>query len=184
MRARELAAASAPSQTEVAQSLASSAGVRTCEAAGPGASRLSVREAAAVLVALALVGLALPAWHTAQSGYQSLQSLTRGGPSHTDRELGLGLGGKLNGALLAARRVIPQNATFSVRVGLTPPVDSSFLDGVPGLFRYWLLPRRYTDVAHSADWIITFNHPSETLGVSIRKVVALGPGTNAVEVAH
>ena len=120
-------------------------------------------------------------WETAQSGYQSLASPT---PSRSDRELGDALGGSLNGALLASRRVIPRNATFSVRVGLTPPADGSILEAIPGLFRYWLLPRRYTDDAHAVKWVITFNHPAETLGVSVRKVIPLGPGVNVVEVAR
>jgi hypothetical protein len=143
--------------------------------------RRPVREAAAVFVALALVGVGLRVWETAQSGYQSLTSPA---PSRSDREIGNVLGGSLNGALLASRRVIPRNATFSVRVGLTPPVDSSTLSAIPGLFRYWLLPRRYRNDAHAVKWVITFNHPAETLGVSVRKVIPLGAGVTVVEVAR
>ena len=115
----------------------------------------SVAELAAALVAVLLGTLALPIEQSARSGYQSLKTLTDRWPPVADRELGLGLGGDLNGALLAAQRVIPRDAVICVRVGEEPPIDSVYLDGAPGIFRYWLLPRRYTEVAHSADWIIT-----------------------------
>src|SRR2546428_12891978 len=136
-------------------------------------SRVSVREAAALIVALALIGVATRAWETAQSGWQSLRSPT---PSRTERELGSVLNGRMNGALLKARRIMPRNATFAVRVGLDPPaVDGSVLDAITGLFRYWLLPRRFTPDSHAADWVVTFHHSSETLGVRIRREIGLGP---------
>jgi hypothetical protein len=50
--------------------------------------------------------------------------------------------------------------------------------------RYWLLPRRYSDDIHDVDWVITFHHPSESLGVPVRREVGLGPDANAVEVAR
>ena len=55
---------------------------------------------------------------------------------------------------------------------------------MPPLFTYWLLPRRYTEDAHAADWVITYNHPASTLGVQIRRQFDLGDGVGAVEVAR
>ena len=75
--------------------------------------------------------------------------------------------------MFALRQIIPRNATFAVRVGVNPPVEGIILQAVPLLFQYWLLPRRYTDDAHAADWVITFNHPAATLGVAIRHVFRL-----------
>ncbi len=151
---------------------------------GRSADRVPVREAAAVVVATALVSLGLPIWWAAQSWWGAVEALTRLGPSAAARDLGAPLGGLLNGALLEAARTIPRDATFSIRVGFDPPIDSAYTDAATGLFRYWLLPRRFTDDAHAADWIVTFHHPSSTLGVAIARVVPLGPYTNAVEVAR
>jgi hypothetical protein len=146
-----------------------------------GVSRISVKEAAAVIVVLALAVVALRAWQTAQSGYQALTGPV---PTRTQRELGSFDSGRFDVALLASRRVIPRTATFSIRVGQSPPIDSSVLEAVTGLFRYWLLPRHYNENTRAVDWIITFHHPAETLGVAIRKVVPLGLDTDAVEVAR
>ena len=157
---------------------------RAVALAPPRAAHPPAREAAAVLVAIALVGLGLPIWWTAQSGWGAVKALARPGPTATERDLGAPAGGFLNGALLAAARAIPRDATFSVRVGFDPPIDAAYTDAATGLFRYWLLPRRFTEEAHAADWIVTFHHPASTLGVTIAKVVPLAPYTNAVEVKH
>ena len=143
--------------------------------------RISAKETAALTVVLALTVVAVRAWETAQSGYQAI-----GSPAspRAQRELGSYGGGFFDTALLASRRVIPRDATFSIRVGESPPIDGSLLEAVPGLFRYWLLPRRYNEDTRAVDWVITFHHPADTLGVAIRKVVPLGPHTDAVEVAR
>ena len=134
-----------------------------------------------MIVVLALALVALPAWGAVQSGYEAL---TNSAPTRTQREVGGFDNGRFDDALLASRRVIPRDATFSIRVGQSPPIDSSVLEAVTGLFRYWLLPRRYNENTRAVDWVITFHHPAETLGVAIRKVVPLGLDTNAVEVAR
>jgi hypothetical protein len=144
-----------------------------------GVSRISVKETVAVIVVLALVSVAHATWETARSGYQTL---TRPGPPLSERELGDILGGDLDVALLSSRRVIPLGQTFSIRVGQEPPVDQAVQDAATGLFRYWLLPRRYNVNTRAVDWVITFHHPAETLGVPIRRVIPLGKDTNAVEV--
>lgn len=134
-----------------------------------------------MLVAVALVTVSYQAWQTARSGWQSIPAQA---PPRSDRELGVVLGGSLNGALREARLVIPRDSTFALRVGFSPPVDSGVLDAIEGLFRYWLLPRRYTDDTRVVKWVITFHHPAETLGVSVLKVIPIGPYTNIVEVAQ
>jgi len=146
--------------------------------------RVPAREAAAVVVALALVSLALPIRWAAQSGWDAVHALARPAPPAAERDVGSALGGLLNGPLLTAARTIPRDATFSVRVSFDPPIPPAYTEAAIGLFRYWLLPRRFTDDAHAADWIITFHHPTSTLGVRIARIVRLGRYTDAVEVAH
>jgi hypothetical protein len=142
-------------------------------------SRVPVREAVAVVVTLALIGVATRAWETAQSGWETVRHRA---PPRSEREFGGVLGGRMDFALAKARRIIPRDATFAVRVGYDPPVDSSIVEAIPGLFQYWLLPRRYTPDSHSAQWVVTFHHSSETLGVPIRREIGLGPDANLVEV--
>jgi hypothetical protein len=149
----------------------------------PSIDRVRARDAAALTVVLALAGVALQAKYTFETTRDSLRALTGPGPTRTQRELGAVIDGRLVQPMLELRRVIPREATFAVRVGLEPPVDSSLLEAIPPLLKYWLLPRRYTDDAHAADWVITFHHPSDTLGVTIRRDIALGPDVHAVEVA-
>ena len=150
----------------------------------PMGKRARARDAAVLTVVLAFAGVALQAKYTYETTRDSVRALGGPGPTRTQRELGAVIDGRLEQPMLALRRVIPRDAIFAVRVGLEPPVDSSLLDAIPPLFRYWLLPRRYTDDAHAADWVITFHHPSDTLGVTIRRDVALGPDVHAVEVAR
>jgi len=144
-------------------------------------SRVPVREAVAVIVALAFVGVGFQAWQTARSGWQSLRASP---PPHETRELGGVLDGQLDGALTKAARIIPRDAVFSVEVGDDPPAAPAVVEAVPGVFRYWLLPRRYTPNLHDAEWIVTFHHSSETMGVPIRREIGLAPYSNLVEVGR
>jgi hypothetical protein len=136
---------------------------------------------AAVIVALAFAGIALRAWDTGQASYDTLGAAT---PPASQREVGPLVDQALAKPLLEARKLIPRSATFAVRVGTDPPVDGDILQAVPLLFQYWLLPRRYTDDAHHADWVITYHHPVSTLGVIVRHAYRLGPYVSAVEVQH
>jgi hypothetical protein len=137
-----------------------------------------------LVVALGFAGVTLQARDTFQTTWESLRALAQPGPTRSQRELGAVIDGRFAQPMLALRNVIPRDATFAVRVGLEPPVDSSILDAIPPLLTYWLLPRRYTDDAHAAEWVITFHHPSETLGVKIRRDISLGRDFHAVEVAR
>jgi hypothetical protein len=84
--------------------------------------------------------------------------------------------------LLGAARVIPRNATYAIAVGNSPPVASFQVSGIPSLLEYWLLPRRWTADLRKAAWIVSYNHPSETLGVRVKREIPLAPTVNAVEV--
>ena len=137
-----------------------------------------------MIVLLALAGAVLQARDTFDTTSESLRALSQPAPSRDQRELGAVIDQRLGQPMLALRNVVPLDATFAVRVGLEPPVDSSVLDAIPPLLKYWLLPRRYTDDAHAADWVITFHHPSATLGVTVRREISLGPDVAAVEVAR
>lgn len=79
---------------------------------------------------------------------------------------------------LKAAQIIPPGATYSVVVGNSPPTSSSFHEAIPLLFQYWLLPRRFTRDIHAASWVISYSHPSETLGIRYSKEINIGPTTN------
>jgi hypothetical protein len=144
-------------------------------------SRVSAREAVAVVVAVALVGVGYQAWQTGRSGWQALH--TRPAPLQ-QRELGGVLYGSMDGAIAKAERMIPRDALYSIATGESPPSDPSFAAAVPGVFRYFLLPRRYTPDVHQARWIVTFHHPSETLGVPVEREIPLTQFTNLIEVGR
>jgi hypothetical protein len=83
-------------------------------------------------------------------------------------------------ALVHAAQTIPSGATYAIVVGNDPPVE---LPGdVRAAFRFWLPPRRYTERAADADWIIAFHKSSEGLGVKVAREIGLSPYVNAVEV--
>jgi hypothetical protein len=87
-------------------------------------------------------------------------------------------------ALTAAREVIPAGATYAVVVGDTPPTTATQKLAIPLLFQYWLLPRRSTADPRDAQWVIAYDHPSETLGVRVAREVGLAPGVNADLIAR
>src|SRR3954469_15073147 len=97
-------------------------------------SRVPVREAVAVVVTLALIGVATRAWETAQSGWETVRHPA---PPRSHRELGGVLGRRMDFALAKAPRVSPRDAPSAVRVAYDPPIDSSIVEAIPGLFQYW-----------------------------------------------
>jgi len=83
-------------------------------------------------------------------------------------------------ALVHAAQTIPRDATYTIVVGDDPPVE---LPGdVEAAFRFWLPPRRYTEHAADADWIVAYHVSSEELGVPVAREIGLAPAVNAVEV--
>jgi hypothetical protein len=80
------------------------------------------------------------------------------------------------GPVVAAEQVIPRDATYSLVVGGSPPA------AVREIFRFWLLPRRYTDQPAGAQWVIAYHKSSELLGVPYTKEIGIGPDVNVVQV--
>ena len=85
-------------------------------------------------------------------------------------------------ALVAATRVIPRNATYTIVVGHEEPGPPKGI--VNAIFQFWLVPRRYVASLARADWAITYNQSSEALGVRYSKELGLGPGVNADKLVH
>jgi len=86
-------------------------------------------------------------------------------------------------ALVTARETIPADATYSVVVGQTPPTSELLQQAIPLLFRYWLLPRRYTSHPHQAEWVIAYHAPSVGLGLPVAREIGLGPDANLDRIA-
>jgi hypothetical protein len=82
----------------------------------------------------------------------------------------------------AAMQYIPRNATYSVVVGNGPQVGDLVKDGLAPLLWYALLPRRYTPTLPQAQYVITFEHSPDDLGVSVNRVRALGQYAEVAEV--
>ncbi len=83
----------------------------------------------------------------------------------------------------AARRVIPRNATYAVVIGQDPPTDGLRVLAIPPLLWYSLAPRKYTQDIQAAQWVITYHHSPESLGVKVGREVGLDADGNAVQVA-
>ena len=116
--------------------------------------------------------LARLAWSRATAPSESL----------TDRELAAVIVAQSPDMFLKVAATIPRNATYAVVVGDEPPPPSNFPFLIPLLFQYWLLPRHYTHDIHDADWVISYNHPSETLGVRYSEEINISPTANVVKV--
>ncbi len=85
-------------------------------------------------------------------------------------------------ALVTAQDVIPRDATYAIVVGNEAPGPA--LEIAQDIFRFWLVPRRYAANLDQAQWVITYNAASESLGVPYTKEIGLGPGVNAVKLAR
>jgi hypothetical protein len=57
-------------------------------------------------------------------------------------------------------------------------------DGLAQLLWYALLPRRYTSDFQTAQYIVTWDHSSESLGVRVKRETGIGPDGNVVEVGR
>jgi hypothetical protein len=133
---------------------------------------------AAVVVVLALVAAAARAPGIVRLTYDTL---TAPGQSATQRELAP-FDSEIAGEITAAARVIPATDTYTIVFGDAPPVSPDVEGGATAIFRYWLLPRRFTPDVASAQWVIAYHHASETLGVPYSGEIPLGPYVNAVRV--
>ena len=134
---------------------------------------------AVLVVAVALFSAVTHLRFFAGVGYKNLR-----GPTHLVRDADLDPFAYFapTQPLVAAQRIIPENATYTIVVGRQqtgPPVAI-----VEDIFRFWLVPRHYTTSVRMADWAITYNKSSEALGVPYTKEFGLGPGTNAVKLGR
>src|SRR5436190_3272630 len=74
------------------------------------------------------------------------------------------------GALDEARNTIPPGETYTIVVGHDPPladdpVQANHLaDAIAPIFRFWLIPLRYTPKLRDAQWVITYHQPSKGVG--------------------
>lgn len=145
-----------------------------------GAHRLSA--VTAVAVAVVAIELFTAATHIslfARVGYKNLRA-----PSHLVRDADLDPFAYFapTQALVAAQRLIPANATYTIVVGHEAPGPPA---GVANeIFRFWLVPRQYTRSVRDADWAITYNESSESLGVPYTRELGLGPGVNLVKLGR
>jgi hypothetical protein len=145
-----------------------------------------LRGGVTVLTLVAAVIVVFELWtavsHTlafAQVGYQNLR-----GPRHLVRDADLDPLSYFapTEALVAATRIIPRDATYTVRVGNEEPSPPTQI--VDDIFKLWLVPRRYVPSLADAQWAITYNKSSESLGVGYSKELGLGPGVNADKLVH
>ena len=84
---------------------------------------------------------------------------------------------------LAARRLIPPDATYYVEPGERAPVSSpNALDWVRPFATYWLLPRRRTDELGEAQWILSYGGDLQALGLDYARVVGVDDGFALAEV--
>ena len=141
--------------------------------------RFSLRDGAVVIAVLALIAagsqapkIARLAWSQATAPSESL----------TNRELAAVIIAQDPTMFQKAATIIPRNATYSVVVGNEPPTSADFHELLPFLFQYWLLPRRFTRDVHDAQWVISYSHPSETLGVPYSEELNISPTANVVKV--
>jgi hypothetical protein len=84
--------------------------------------------------------------------------------------------------LVAAQQLIPRDASYAIVVGNAPPVADPAI--IPMIYRFWLLPRRYTRDRAAADWVIAYHRASESLGVPYTQELGAGPGVNILKVAR
>jgi hypothetical protein len=131
----------------------------------------------AAAAAVVEIGFSIkPADDVARIGYRSLRTPM---PLVRDADIDpLALYIPKTNALVQARRTIPQDATFTVRAGATVADPGA----LALLFRLWLLPRRYVTTLGAAQWVIAYERPSESLGVSYTQEIGLAPDVNAVKV--
>jgi hypothetical protein len=92
------------------------------------------------------------------------------------------------GALVTAENTIPRGATWTIVVGHDPPLgdtpaqSADLATAIPPIFRMWLLPLRYTPKLHKAQWVITYHHSSESLGIKYSKEIYLSYDANLLKV--
>ena len=132
--------------------------------------------AAALLAAVALLAALkqLPSsLRTAQA-----QIETNAGLSPLERELAPARAFDVHQDLaVRAAQLLPRDAVFYVATGGGPGSVAA-----PPFYAYWLLPRRHTDDAGAAGWIISFGADPARLPVKVDVVADLGGGAQVLRV--
>jgi hypothetical protein len=137
------------------------------------------------LVALLVVAVALAAAAVELPGAfdDAADAVKDGRPDRAERELAPAQGLDIpDEMLLRVRQVIPEDASFAIVLGDAIELTEAQLTGIPQFLRYWLVPRRFEDEQGDADWVISYGHSSETLGVPVAEEVELAEAINAVRV--
>ena len=86
--------------------------------------------------------------------------------------------------VVRSEQLMPEDALYAIAIGDQYAVADHGI-GVLQALNYFLLPRRWTFDVREAEWIITWGHSSETLGVRIEREWGLStgpPGVNLVKV--
>jgi hypothetical protein len=126
--------------------------------------------AAALLAVIALVAAVKELPSSLRKAQEQVE--TNAGLSSVDRELAPARVYQVNGSLLLrAEELLPRDAVFYVSTGGQPGLGAA-----PPFSAYWLLPRRHTDEAGSAQWILSFGGDPGQLGVHYEVVSDLGGG--------
>jgi hypothetical protein len=151
---------------------------RASSIVAPVAARIrSGRSAAAGLIAVVALGAAvveLP--HSLRSAQR--QVAANAGLSLEQRELAPARAYNVNESLaLRAGELLPRDAVFYVATGDGPGATAA-----PPFYAFWLLPRRHTDQAAAAQWIVDAGADASRLGVKASVVADLGGGAEILRV--
>jgi hypothetical protein len=130
-------------------------------------------------------GVGVAAWHIPEAFRELRQGADAvGGLTPLERTLLPARSFDLSTELfVAADRRLPRAATFYVATGDGIEVSSPLvLPRVPVFAAFWLLPRRMTTDAGSADWVLSYGGDLEALGLDYRRVIVVAPGQRLAEV--
>jgi hypothetical protein len=142
--------------------------------------RLTIAELA-VLVAVVVAVAYIP--HDARSVWRNWRNGSA--TPHAQRELAPAYDvGILAPTLITkAARFIPLDQTYYAIGGPNAPERSTDSISYVGLWAtFSLLPRRETPRADQADWILSYGANLQSLGLTYRKIIRLGPGVQLAEV--
>src|SRR5205814_4870353 len=107
---------------------------------------------------LALVAAAAEVPGVVRAAHDSVTSPQQ---SWSSGELGPSFAWETSEEMTNAAKTLPRNAVYTIVFGNDPPLQPIESTGILPLFRYWLLPRRYTPNLHKPQWVITYHHASQ-----------------------
>lgn len=83
-------------------------------------------------------------------------------------------------ALVGAQQLIPARARYTIVIGSYVGMGDPALPRIA--LQMWLVPRLYVASPRDADWVITYHHASESIGVPYLNETEVAPGINVVQV--